>query len=43
MDSTVVSDILDSMSDGILVIGREGEVLYANRITSEIWDIRSKT
>ena len=36
MDSTIVSDILDSMSDSILVIGREGEVLYANRITSEI-------
>jgi PAS domain S-box-containing protein len=36
MDSSIVSDILDSMSDSILVIGREGEVLYANRITSEI-------
>ncbi len=36
MDSSIVSDILDSMSDSILVIGREGDVLYANRITSEI-------
>jgi PAS domain S-box-containing protein len=36
MDSSIVSDILDSMSDSILVIGREGELLYANRITSEI-------
>jgi len=36
MDSSIVSDILESMSDSILVIGREGEILYANRITSEI-------
>ncbi|MGO9567241.1 MAG: two-component system sensor histidine kinase NtrB, partial [Desulfomonilaceae bacterium] len=36
MDSAIVSDILDSMTDSILVISRDGEILYANRITTEI-------
>ncbi len=36
MDASIVSDVLESMSDSLLVIGREGEILYANRVTREI-------
>ncbi len=36
MDASIVSDVLESMSDSLLVIGREGEILYTNRITGEI-------
>jgi PAS domain S-box-containing protein len=35
-ETSIVSDILDSMSDSLMVIGHQGEILYANRITSSI-------
>ncbi len=35
-ESPVVRSILDSMSDSLLVLGQDGGVLYANRITGSI-------
>lgn len=36
MDSLIVDNILNSMSDSLIVFGHEGEVLYANKITKDI-------
>jgi len=36
IDTVIVKNILNSMSDSLIVIGEDGEVLYANRVTQEI-------
>ncbi|MHB8205261.1 MAG: PAS domain-containing protein, partial [Desulfomonilaceae bacterium] len=36
MDPTIVTNILDSMSDCLVVIDGDGDVLYANKNTKEI-------
>ena len=36
MDPTIVRNILDSMSDCLVVIDGDGDVLYANKNTKEI-------
>lgn len=35
-DSAIIGNILDSMSDSLLVLGGDGEILYANRITERV-------
>jgi PAS domain S-box-containing protein len=36
MDEVIISNILDCMSDSLIALGRDGEVLYANRVTEKI-------
>jgi PAS domain S-box-containing protein len=36
LDSILIRNILDSMSDSLLVLGEHGQVLYANRATKDI-------
>lgn len=36
IDTIVIANILNSMSDSVIVIGEDGEVLYANRVTQDI-------
>ena len=36
MDDVIIGNILESMSDSLLVLGEDGQILYANRITKEI-------
>jgi PAS domain S-box-containing protein len=36
MENSIIDSILDSMSDSLLVIGQDGNILYANKITKEI-------
>jgi PAS domain S-box-containing protein len=36
MDSVIISNILDSMSDSLVVIGEDGEFLYVNKVTESI-------
>jgi PAS domain S-box-containing protein len=36
MENLIIDSILDSMSDSLLVLGQDGNVLYANRATKEI-------
>jgi PAS domain S-box-containing protein len=36
MENLIIDSILDSMSDSLLVIGQDGNILYANKITKEI-------
>ncbi len=33
---TIISNVLDSMSDSLLVLGEDGEILYANSITEQV-------
>lgn len=35
-DHVIIRNILDSMSDSLIVLGDEGQVLYANKITADI-------
>jgi PAS domain S-box-containing protein len=36
MDSVIISNILDSMSDSLIVVGEDGEILYVNSATDVI-------
>lgn len=36
MDQAILNNILESMSDSLIVVGHEGDILYANRATEEI-------
>lgn len=36
MDPVIISNILDSMSDSLLVLGEDGEILYANSISEQV-------
>jgi PAS domain S-box-containing protein len=36
MDTLIINNILDSMSDSLLVLGEDGEILFANKVTKEI-------
>ena len=36
MDPAIISNILDSMSDSLVVLGEDGEILYANSITEQV-------
>jgi PAS domain S-box-containing protein len=36
MDSVIIGNILDSMSDSLVVVGEDGEILYVNAITDTI-------
>jgi PAS domain S-box-containing protein len=36
MDPVIIGNILDSMSDSLLVLGEDGEILYANSITEQV-------
>ncbi len=36
MDDVIIGNILESMSDSLLVLGEDGQILYANKITNEI-------
>jgi PAS domain S-box-containing protein len=36
MENLIIDSILDSMSDSLLVIGQDGTIMYANKITEEI-------
>lgn len=36
VENLIIGNILNSMSDGVVVIDSEGEVLYANRVTQDI-------
>jgi PAS domain S-box-containing protein len=36
LDSAIIQNILDSMSDSLLVVGDEGEILYANKATKDV-------
>ncbi len=36
MGPVIISNILDSMSDSLLVLGEDGEILYANSVTEQV-------
>ncbi|MFC1833662.1 PAS domain-containing sensor histidine kinase [Thermodesulfobacteriota bacterium] len=36
MDPLIVNSVLESISDSVVVLGHEGEVLYANRVTEGV-------
>jgi PAS domain S-box-containing protein len=36
MDPVIISNILDSMSDSLLVLGEDGEILYANTVSERV-------
>ena len=36
MDPVIIGNILDSMSDSLLVLGEDGEILFANSISEQV-------